>query len=202
MNITCPSCNSRLNLPDDKIPKHRDSSFKCPKCKGPIQVKASQKDPDAAQDIPAPQAFARSGRAQALVCTPNPDLRKVLLNLVKQAGLLGQAPESVDQALGKLEYQMFPLMILDEVFDPDKAMVRYMNAMDMSLRRRICLVRLGLTVNTGDPMAALHASANCVINTNDLNDIALAEDILATALAEHKNVYTIFNDSLKTTGKA
>jgi hypothetical protein len=93
---------------------------------------------------------------------------------------------------------------MDEAFDTDKSIARYMNKMDMSLRRRICLIRLGQTLETGNAMTALNLSANYVIKSQDLEqeDGSLVNNVLAMALSEHKQMYAVFNDSMKAVGKA
>ena len=221
MNITCPHCKAKLNLPDDKIPKHKDSSFKCPKCKESVHVKASMpkaasgsvKSMDQSKQLSQskqpkqsnqPKQLRRSG--QALVCMPPSPARDRMMTAVQNAGFEIEAPETTVQAFDRLEYRIFPLVIVDDGFDKESKMARYMNEMDMSLRRRICLIRVSPEVPTGDPMTALHSSVNCVINRKDLEqdseDAALVSDILALALEDHGNFYTIFNDSMKATGKA
>ena len=39
MNVTCKHCQAKINIPDEKIPEGKDTSFKCPKCKGKIEIK-------------------------------------------------------------------------------------------------------------------------------------------------------------------
>ncbi len=212
MNITCPHCKAKLNLPDDKIPKHKDSSFKCPKCKESVHVKASRpkaasgsvKSMDPSQQLSQSKQLRPSG--QVLVCMPPSPARDRMMTALQNAGFEIEAPETTVQAFDRLEYRIFPLVIVDDGFDKESKMTRYMNEMDMSLRRRICLIRVSPEVSTGDPMKALHSSVNCVINRKELEkdseDAALVSDILALALEDHGNFYTIFNDSMKATGKA
>ena len=69
-----------------------------------------------------------------------------------------------------------------------------LNNIDMSLRRRICLVKISRDTATNDNMTALHESVNAVINSNDINHI---DSFLSRALSEHKNFYTVYNDSLR-----
>ncbi len=210
MNITCPHCKTKLNLPDDKIPKRKDSSFKCPKCKESVHVKALR--PKAASGSVKSQ-LKQSGQSkqlrrsgQALICMPPSPAREWMMTVVQNTGFELEAPETTVQAFDRLEYRIFPLVIVDDGFDKDSKMARYMNEMDMSLRRRICLIRVSSEVSTGDSMTALHSSVNCVINRKkleqDSEDAALVSDILALALEDHGNFYTIFNDSMKATGKA
>ncbi len=50
MEVTCSGCNSRFNIPDDKIPKDQIVKINCPKCKNKITIdpqdtgEASQED--------------------------------------------------------------------------------------------------------------------------------------------------------------
>ncbi|HCY83892.1 MAG TPA: hypothetical protein DHV36_02025 [Desulfobacteraceae bacterium] len=205
MNITCPHCKTKLNLPDHKIPKDRDSSFKCPKCKESVPVKASKpkKESPSFKTPGTGTGFRRGGRQHALICIPSATLRQRVTAAVSQAGFTPEVPETPADALDCLEYKVFPLVVMDEDFDTDGVMAVHMNEMDMSLRRKFCLVRICGDVATGDPMTALHASANYIVNRSELaQEGELATDILALAMEEHKNFYTVFNESLKATGKA
>jgi hypothetical protein len=123
---------------------------------------------------------------------------------LKHAGLKAQVPETPAQALKNLEYYVYPLVIIDDAFDSDKAMAAYMNNMDMFLRRKICLVRLGPGFETGNAMTALELSANYVIKSQDLEqeDASLVNNVLAVVLSEHEQMYAVFNDSMKAAGKA
>ena len=204
MNITCPHCKTKLNLPDHKIPKDRDSSFLCPRCRESIQIKASQSSgSDSGQPSVQAGEFGRGSQAQALVCMPNTDARTRVMDGLAKAGLGAESPESPSKALAKFQYHIYPLVLVDKVFDANMEMMRYMNDLDMSLRRRICLVRLGEESSTGDAMAALHGSCNFYINTRDLDlDDGILDDTLATAITDHQNFYTIYNDSMRAAGKA
>ncbi|MEH0022541.1 MAG: zinc-ribbon domain-containing protein [Desulfobacter sp.] len=211
MNVTCPHCKIKLNLPEDKIPRHRDASFRCPKCREMVPVKAAGDAPGPTGAAPAlPDTGSTrpksAGRDAALVCMLPSALKKLMLAAVRDTGFAAEAPETKSQALKLLEYRAFPLMIIEDAFDNNAEVGQYMNEMDMSLRRRICLVRISPDVTTGDPMAALHSSVNHVINARDLEQTSvgsiLAPGLLAAALEDHENRYAVFNDSLKRAGKA
>ncbi len=214
MNVTCPHCNTRLNLPEDKLPKDRDSSFKCPKCKGVVQVKASspslsrpskpKADVSRSPSSGADGVFRRSSLAQVLVCMAPSQTRNQLQAAIKRLGNLVEFPKNIHQAFTNLEYNTYPLVVVDDAFDRDRQMAVHMNEMDMSLRRKICLVRVTPGEETGNAMAALHASVNAVVRTRDLEeeDDLYIEDILNAALADHEKFYAIFNDSMKAAGKA
>ena len=211
MKIACPTCGINANLPDDKIPKDKDFSFKCPKCGGSVPVKASAGPPegsgfephaaDMGSDTPKLQA---GGPKQALVCIAPCLARNRIMAGLKHAGLKAVVPETPAQALKNLEYYVYPLVVIDEAFDTDKAIAAYMNNMDMFLRRKICLVRLGPGFETGNAMTALELSANYVINSQDLEqeDASLVNNVFAVALSEYEQMYAVFNDSMKAAGKA
>jgi len=211
MKIACPTCGINANLPDDKIPKDKDFSFKCPKCGTSVPVKASAGPPegsgfephaaDMGSDTPKLQA---GGPKQALVCIAPCLARNRIMAGLKHAGLKAVVPETPAQALKNLEYYVYPLVVIDEAFDTDKAIAAYMNNMDMFLRRKICLVRLGPGFETGNAMTALELSANYVINSQDLEqeDASLVNNVFAVALSEHEQMYAVFNDSMKAAGKA
>jgi predicted Zn finger-like uncharacterized protein len=38
MEITCSQCNTKLNVPDDRIPKDQAVKINCPKCKNRITL--------------------------------------------------------------------------------------------------------------------------------------------------------------------
>lgn len=211
MKIACPTCGSHANLPDDKIPKDKDFSFKCPKCGTSVPVKASagnigpagvERNPAAmGPDIPKLQA---GGVKQALVCIAPCLGRKRIMTGLENAGLKVHVPETPAHALKSLEYYVYPVVVIDDAFDADKVIAEYMNNMDMFLRRKICLLRLGPKLETGNAMTALGLSANYVVRSQDLEleDDSLVNDVLAVALSEHEQMYAVFNDSMKSVGKA
>ena len=203
MNITCPHCKTKLNLPDDKIPKDRDTSFKCPKCRESVPVKAVGAGTFHRPKPVLSAGFTPVGGNQALICMPHTPARDVIAAAARGLGYGIQIPETAAVALNRLEFRIYPLVLLDGAFDPDGLMSAHMDEMDMSQRRKICLVKVSPDVPTGDPMAALHASANWVVNPGDLGNSgdAVAE-FLVLALEAHQRFYSVFNESLKAAGKA
>ena len=215
MNITCPHCKTRLNLPDHKIPRDKDSSFKCPKCQEKVQVLVSQLNlsvPGSSKNEAVKNEAVKKesmgsgggvqGREKTLVCMDDSPARTKLVAAVEALGFYVEATGSTSAALKKMAYHIYPLVLLNEAFDQNKgfkAMFTHMNELDMSLRRRICLVLLSERLPTGDPMSALHSSVNFIVGSDSLDHV---EDILSTALTEHQNFYRVYNDSMRAAGKA
>lgn len=194
MNVTCHNCKTKLNIPEHRIPKDKALTVKCPKCNEKILVPAVNKK--------QPFQLSLDERLNALICIDRDDLKKEVSLVVKQMGLNAEAVTNTKAALNKMEYHIYHLVIIDSGFDQNKGgsgIIDRLNATDMSLRRRICLVLVSSEFKTNDNMASLHSSVNTIIHQDDTIHL---EEILSRALVEHKNFYTVYNDSLKLAGKA
>jgi len=205
MNITCPHCSAKLNIPDEKIPRDRDTAFKCPKCRESVQIKAARQGGISGKSASESGGGAPgSHQADVLICMENEKARALAMEAVQQAGWTAEVALSVAQSLEKMEYQIYPLVLMDDSFNADAQMAAYLNELDMSLRRRICLVLVCRDSETGDPMAAMHASSNFVVNTRDAGQRGKSffSGILSNARSDHKNFYRVYNDSMKAAGKA
>ncbi|WP_299978527.1 zinc-ribbon domain-containing protein [Desulfobacula sp.] len=195
MNVTCHNCKTKLNIPDYKISKDKESVFKCPKCKEKVHVPAVKQQKQISN-------LSFDERLNALVCIDGDDLKRKVYSLIKQMGLNAETAANTKAALKRLEYHIYHLVIIDDAFDQNKGfsgILNRMNTIDMSLRRRICLIWVSNKFNTNDNMAALHSSVDTIIHQDDIIHL---EAFLSRALMEHKNFYTVYNDSLKQAGKA
>ena len=201
MNIQCRHCRSQFNIPDDKLPKDRDAVFTCPKCKEKNQVslaKAAEKDgPETL--FSQRSGFSPQGRERALVLVAEGPFQKAAHAAVRQLGYTVDTAADQDAAAKKLAFHVYPLIILDQGFDRGAVILGHMNSLDMSIRRMSCLVILGQQFKTGDPMAALHVSANYVAGPDSTAHLPA---VLAAAFQDHKNFYRVYMDAMKTAGKA
>ncbi|OGR10908.1 MAG: hypothetical protein A2277_09565 [Desulfobacterales bacterium RIFOXYA12_FULL_46_15] len=206
MNITCHNCNTKLNIPDHKLPKDKESTVTCPKCREKIQVPpiAAIKHHQPIEENKKPATQRRfEDRLYSLVCIDGTELRPKVSSVLDQMGLNVDFAFDMQVAFSKMEYNTYQLLILDDDFDMDNkgaaSIIERMSTIDMSLRRRVCIVLISRKFNTNDDMAALHSSVNAIIHQGDINHM---ESFLSRALADHKNLYSIYNESLKLTGKA
>jgi predicted Zn finger-like uncharacterized protein len=203
MNIICPHCKTKLNIPDHKIPKDKDSSFKCPKCREKVQVLLSQLNLSGKIPIKnGPAGFPIQGSGLALVCMDGTERKTKILAVVERAGFKAETPVNILEACKKMEYHIYSLVLVDESFDQNlgfKGLSIYMNELDMSLRRRACFILISERFSSGDNMAALQSSVNYIIGPDGLDHL---DDILAKILLDHRDFYTVFNESMKVVGKA
>ena len=204
MNITCQNCNTKLNIPDHKLPKDKASIVLCPKCREKIQVPVAPKPHQSVEEKNSPFLQRQfEDRLNALICIDQGELKQKIAAVLDQMGLNAELAVDMREALNKMEYNAYPLLILDDDFDPDNkgttGIIDRLSAIDMFLRRKICIVLISQKFNTNDNMAALHSSVNNVIHQDDIHHM---EAFLSKALADHKNLYSIYNESLKLVGKA
>ncbi len=203
MNITCDNCMARLNIPDDKLPREKPSVFKCPKCREKVTVNPSEKGPLPEPDVvaPVPPVRRESENRKALVCVNDKELAESFRHTLARDEHLTRVAENTASALKLMEYKMFELLIVDESFDGGRGagkLLHHVNGLDMSVRRRICVILLSRKLDTANSMAAMHMSVNYIINHNDIENF---ENILFTALQEHRDMYSVFREAMDRTGK-
>ncbi|MEE4365465.1 MAG: zinc-ribbon domain-containing protein [Desulfotignum sp.] len=201
MNIRCRHCKSQFTIADEKLPKDKHAVFTCPKCKEKIQISlAKTAEKDGPENLVTSESgFSPEGRERALVLVSEGPFQKAAHAAVRQLGYTVDTAADQAAAAKKIAYHVYPLVLLEQGFDRGAIILRHMNALDMSIRRMSCLVLLGQQVKTGDPMAALHASANY---TAGPDSTAHLPAVLAAALHEHKEFYRVYMDAMKSAGKA
>ena len=205
MNIRCQHCKTQCNIPDDKLPKNKDAVFTCPKCKEKIQISSAktvtgEKSADRGGQVMSGPAFSLQSQERALVLVSEGPFQKPALSAVRQLGYGVETAVDQMDAAKKIAYHVYPLVVLEQGFDrgPENILA-HMNTLDMPIRRMICLVLMGQRFKTGDPMAALHVSANYVAGPDSLGHLPA---VLSAAVKVHKDFYRVYMDAMKTAGKA
>ncbi len=217
MEIICENCNAKLNIPDEKIPRGQRVSISCPKCKekltledqGPaVKEKASTEQSKAdttkthGGEGPALE-FYEEGLELALVAENDPDKNDMIKQTVEDLGYKYVAAENTNQAISKMRFHTFGLVILSDKFDGidlvQSPIRQYLNHLSMSIRRKMFVALIGDAFNTMDHMMAFTMSANLVINRRDLDKL---EGILKNAVSDNEKFYKVLLDTLAEVGKA
>lgn len=150
-----------------------------------------------------PFDFVGEGGATALVCEPDSELRRNLEQSLTQRGYRITMPATAKDALKALRFHLFDVVVLNELFDAadpqTNAVLRYLETMIMTARRRLFVVLVSDACRTMDPMAAFNRSVNMVINRRSIDR---AGDIIGQAMADHKAFYHVFQETLYKMGKA
>jgi predicted Zn finger-like uncharacterized protein len=219
MNITCDNCKSKFHIDANKIPPGKTASLHCPQCGHKILIKphpphtgvissvhipssSSEKvseDPvshdDALNDTP-PDFNFHNGKA-ALICENDLQLRTKIQIALKTMGYTPHTCDITRDAIKKLRFHAYDLVILNEMFDTHHIETNgvqiYIAQLDTSRRRDIFAVLMGRKFQTLDRMTAFNKSFNIVINTAQINNL---ENILAQGIKKHDAFYRIFKETL------
>lgn len=225
MEVTCEHCSARLNIPDEKLPPNRRIALNCPKCRNKITIdtggRAESPSPDEArptepetqepfgpedirddQDDSVLDTF-EEGKKLALVMGRDPSQNETLKAAAQGLGFQCLLVENSREAIGKLRFHHFDLILLADGFDGNPAaespIMSHLNRQSMSVRRRMFVALVGETLKTTDNMMAYALSANLVVNERDLDKLG---GVLKTSMAENEKFYKIFMDTLIEIGRA
>jgi len=206
MDIICDHCQTRLNIPDHKIPHGKKSSFLCPKCKQRINIDpASEMEEEGTIPDISKQAFEFFGdnATTALLCPDAGDSSEAVQIVLNNLGYYTTSAQKVKTALASMKYHLFDIIVVYEDFDRQNSgalrIIDYLSKLEMILRRKVFVLLISKKFRTKDDMAAFHANTNLIININNIDDV---EKILARSIKEYNQFYSVFNEAMVTAGKA
>jgi predicted Zn finger-like uncharacterized protein len=218
MDITCENCQSKFRIADDKIPPGKTATLNCPKCKNKISVTAEAAAPEPGDteetayngvdsgDYDAsekPFDFVEEEGRTALVCESVADNKKALTAALDLMEYHITEAENVRDALTKMRYHNYDLVLLNEHFDstnPDEnGVLVFLERQPMSVRRDTFVALISSRFRTMDNMMAFNKSVNVILNTESIAD---TEKILKRAIADNDLFYRVYRDALKESGRA
>ncbi|RLB83394.1 MAG: hypothetical protein DRH24_06830 [Deltaproteobacteria bacterium] len=220
MEIICNNCNSKLSIAEDKLPKGKAASIRCPKCKTKITVDLRNRpenstaagtakpnsfnfdegddDYDASEK---PFDFLEEEGNTALICENDPEIIKQINIVLGIMDYSVTTAESVRDALKKMKYHSYNMMLINETFDgsdPDaNGILVYVERLSMDVRRNIFVGLLTQRYATMDNMSAFLKSVNIVINSKDIGSI---DRIISRGINEYELFYAAYKDSAKKVG--
>ena len=213
MRVTCKSCGTTLDIPDEKLPPNQAVSVTCPKCKGKIRIEPSDRRVAPSkeafeeagieyEDDTSPMEFFEEGTKLALVLDGDEANVMEITPALEEMSYKPISPASINEAMGKLRLYHFDLILLSDGFDGQdldrSPITHYLNHLSMSERRKSFLVLLSEKFKTMDNMMAFGKSANLVVNPVDLSNLSL---VLKKAFSDHAKFYKVFTDTLKEAGR-
>jgi predicted Zn finger-like uncharacterized protein len=172
-----------------------------------IEPKASRKSAEESysyEDYTGDQAleFFEEGTKLALVMADSLEQGEMIRGAVEKIGYKFITTPNTRDAIGKLRFHHFDLIILAEGFDgqslDQSAILNYLSRLPMPVRRRIFLALVSDGFKTMDNMMAFAMSANVVIHGKDAEKLNL---VLRKAIAENERFYKVYTDTLVETGK-
>jgi predicted Zn finger-like uncharacterized protein len=211
MEVVCEHCQAKLNIPDEKIPRDQAVKINCPKCGSKVTVGprgggSGEKEERAYDysDYSDDEAlgFYEEGTKLALVMAGGEVASATLKAAGEELGYTCVETSNTRDAIGKMRFHHFDLLILSEGFDGqslnNSPILNYLNHVPMSVRRRMFVALVSEQFKTMDNMMAFAMSANTVISGKDLDKMAV---ILKKAITENEKFYKVFMDALIETGK-
>jgi CheY-like chemotaxis protein len=214
-------------VPDEKMPRGRQFKATCSKCRRTIIVEphgafggkgatigvdvslsevadaptAIEADLDMTSAYDSPLEVLEEGAMSALVCVDEPGRLKAVKEALEDLNYYSSVASSVKEALSKLRYNQYDLVMLDEEFCGESAdnntVLRYMQPMPMSARRNIFLMLISNQGRTLDNLMAFAQSVNAVINVSDVQKVKL---VLERAMADHRRFYKVYRDLVQVIG--
>lgn len=133
--------------------------------------------------------------SSALICDDSDSMNRIK-DILEKANIKVFCPENRDDAIERLRFTPFDIVLLDEKYD--KGVFDYLQNMTMPLRRNIFLILLSDELKTDSGLSAFSKSVDLILNRKDINDIS---EILKKALSEKDRFYTIYQETLTKIGK-
>jgi CheY-like chemotaxis protein len=162
---------------------------------------AIEADLDTASAYDSPLEVLEEGAMSALVCVDEPERLKTVKEALEDLNYYSSVASSVKEALSKLRYNQYDLVMLDEEFCGESAdnntILRYLQPMPMSTRRNIFLMMISSQIRTLDNLLAFANSVNAVINVSDIHKVKL---VLERAMADHRRFYKVYKDLVQVIG--
>ena len=218
MEISCKKCKTRLNIPDEKLPKGKTASVVCPKCKEKIIIDLHQNSlsktdagmfeendfdegPEDYDVSERPFDFLEEEGKTALICEESPEILKEITTVLEIMDYSITKAKNVRESLRSMKYHIYDMVLVNETFggsDPDaNGILIYLDRLGMEVRRNIFVGLLTRQFTTMDKMTAFLKSVNLIINLKDINKI---DRILSRGINEYELFYAIYKDSAKRLG--
>ena len=149
-----------------------------------------------------PFDFVEEKGETALICESDPSIQTKISVAMKSLGYMITEATSAKDALKKMRFHAYDVVVLDERFDttvPDENdVLRYLEGLSMGTRRDMFVALITERFRSMDNMAAFNKSVNLVINTKNINDVGT---IVKRGVSENAAFYRIFKESLQKSGK-
>ncbi len=218
VSVRCPRCKNKLVLdtpgakpevphPADQVPgKGGIPGDDMPGTSMEETYESSQfEEMPGFDDVEADSALDsyEEGETLALVMDTDAQHSEKIKAALDELGYVYIQAENTQEAVSKMRFQNFDLVILSDLFDKfpleQSPILQYLNHLSISVRRKMFVLLIGDKFRTMDHMLAFAMSANLVANWKDLDKLST---ILKRAVLDNEKFYKVFVDTLKETGKA
>ena len=217
-NVRCPKCNSTISSggaspaleqsalavggsPSTDHPRFEPATARAYESVSPqataapndaLQMLAELLAKSTGRENDQPGARPAWDKRKALVCSAE-SLREPVARKLTDSGYQVFVADETRQAIETMRSKQLDVVLLDPQFDPTEQgsafVVREVNVLRPSQRRRLFFVLLSPSLRTMDAHAAFLNNVNAIVNVNDLDDLDRVMDI---AIREYNELYREF----------
>jgi len=217
VSVRCPRCKNKLVLDTDTVKSERlyPSDQASEKIGSPLdampapspnqEYELPSEEMSGFDDMEAESALYSYGEGEklALVMIADTHRFETIKEAVDALGYNAIRAENTMEAVSKMRFQDFDLVLLSDLFDniplEQSPILQYLNHLSMSVRRKMFVLIMSDRFRTMDHMMAFAMSANLAANWKDLDRLS---SILGRAVSDNEKFYKVFTDTMKETGKA
>ncbi len=206
MEISCPGCQKRFLVPDEKLPANTKVVLTCPDCKGKITIdtrgKSEESVPLSDTDQDVAIEFFEEGTRAGLVCVPDESVKERVIRALEELDYKTSAADDLRTFYAKVRYNHYGVMVLSEKSAEggmeNNPVLKYLERLPISIRRNIFLLLISTQYRTLDTLMAFFLSVDAIINEKDLGEM---REILQKSLSQHKHFYRVFKECLRAEGR-
>ena len=213
VRINCPKCKNKITIepdnllqddlsPDDTVYETGKLHLKYIESKRDGQTTEGAFGYDDYSSDEALAFFDGDTKLALIMIEDNKNEGKVKA-AVEELGYKYISSPNTRDALGKLRFYHFDMVLLEDGFDGQETgkspVMNFLSHTTMSSRRRIFLALIGDRFKTMDEIMAFSLSANIVVNSKEIEKLS---SVLKRGLSEHEKFYKVFMDTLVEVGKA
>jgi DNA-directed RNA polymerase subunit RPC12/RpoP len=204
-SLTCPQCSAKVIVDARSSSQSESNSASRSIDKPNLEKKKTLIDEVDANTYDAsdkPFDFVEEGVETALLCESDALVKTKIKTALHNMDYHITAPELPKDALKQMRFHVFDVVVLNERFgeqDPEmNSILKYLDRLNMSIRRNIFLTLITDRFRTMDNMAAFNQSVNLIVNLKNIDEI---EKILRRGIADHETFYRIYKRALLKTGR-
>jgi len=198
MDVTCSSCNKKISVPDEKVPKGQTFSFTCPSCKNKITVSA---DGGEARETAAPVGFSqKTNKPVAMLCHPKPEKYRQIL---EEMGYEPHTPEHHLEAINALRLTDYKLVLITREFEDsphsEGSVLATLQNMNMAERRNSFVIYVAPGIKSFDNMEAFALSVHLQLSSEEMESGSIKTRI-EREVEENDRRYKIFFEAMDALG--
>ena len=195
MEVTCSSCDKKINIPDGKIPKGQAFSFNCPSCKNKITIGPDAGPGDKQDKLSESDDFTpTTGKPVAMIAHTDPDKYRPIF---EEMGYEVYTPSHHNAATNNLRENDYNMVLVTADFEAvthsEASLLETLQRMNMADRRNIFVIYVAPDIKSFNNMEAFTMSVSVLVSSEDIVDNSI-KGRLKKSIAENERRYRVYNE--------